>query len=171
MKAATEVVVIVAGLIVAAGAGAGVAYAATRPKAAVAKGGSAAPPSPSSGSPTPAVAWIRTLVIHPGDRVRSSMTVDGLQKIAAQIPGVTPDIAGLSKLLNIPQLQQQLGTNTFTAWGPGNPLPADWPKDDPDPASEFHLEFTYGAATPLDLTTVPTNGITPMIWIAKGMGA
>lgn len=51
------------------------------------------------------------------------------------------------------------------AWWVGDPVPPDWPSDDPAPATEPHLEFRSGIAH--DFTSDPNV----RVWLAQGPGA
>lgn len=148
---------------------------------AVAKSASAAPPAaPGGATPTPGVppqgstVWVRAMALEPGQRVRISLPAGAL----AQIPGMpSVDLAGFEALLGTPTVVDALGATNFNTWGPGATLPADWPPDDVDAATEFHADFTYAAAAAalnisyatILVSALPIPGL--LAWVPKGTGA
>lgn len=149
-------------------AGIGIAIATSKSSAAA----PAAPGVPPAGS----VVWIRATSIAPGQTVRLSIPAASL----SAMPGVTPDLAGLSTLLASPAISNALAASNFLAWGPGaagSPgLPADWPADDTAAATELHAQFVYGEASPSSPIAVPllvSSLPIPVViaWVPKATGA
>lgn len=94
---------------------------------------------------SPSSTFTRATTIAPGDVVRVSMTQQDLNTVAASIPGATADLAGFQALMSAPAVALVLGGASLQFWGPGQPLPADWPSDDTGAASEYHAQFLYAA--------------------------
>lgn len=141
------------------------------------------PPSPSRptpSTPTPAtpagpsaaVTWTPAPAqITTGTRVRISVAADDLAVLAQSI-GAAADYNGWLDILVNPVVQSALQTPTLNVWGPNpsgdgtmypGPLPADWPQDDTNWATEYHAEFQYNGRQPLVLAQFP---IPLQAWIA-----
>jgi hypothetical protein len=116
--------------------------------------------TPANPAPTPAATptvCARATTINPHDHVRVSFTQAQWATIAQQA-GVTSDISGLEQFLTTASAQQALGTTQISAWSPGNALPADWPADDTNAATEYHLDFIYGGPAAFQTTAFPLTG-------------
>jgi hypothetical protein len=130
-------------------------------------------PVPSPGpapAPSPQIAWIRSTRLQPGDHVRVSLAAGAVAQAAAFL-GLSGDPTSVwAGILQSSEVQDVLHAQggQMQAWVPGQPLPADWPTDDPDAAGEYHVEFTYGAGSPVDLSTSP---LPLYAWVGKGLGA
>jgi hypothetical protein len=102
-----------------------------------------------------------TAIIPKGNAVAVSIAQSDLQA-AATAAGLTADTTGLVALLSTPAAATLLGTSAFILYDPGTPLPPSWPKDDPSPATEYHVAFVAGVA--LDPTQFPIPAI---VWDAQ----
>jgi hypothetical protein len=127
-------------------------------------------PAPSS-SPQSS-AWTRTTTINPGDVVRVSMTQQDLDTVVALIPGATADLAGFQTLISAPATLAALGLLgghlvAAQVWGPGQALPSDWPPDDTQAALEYHAQFNYPGAGPVNVGIFP---IPLQFWTMPGLG-
>jgi hypothetical protein len=172
MTGGTKILLGVVVGLVAGGTVVAIAQAANKP---------APPPTPSPGPPaTPAAptptgaVWLPATTIAPGAHVRASVAASDFAQLASSL-GLTLDLVGWTDLLAQPQVAGALHTAAMNAWAPGpagtmlpSALPADWPADDAGAASEYHVEFVYGGAAPLDTTTLP---VPVRAWVAKGTGA
>jgi hypothetical protein len=119
------------------------------------------------------MAWVRSTVIMPGDRVRLSIDSAGVQALAQQLGlGALDPTTLWTAILQSPLVQQTLHPQggQLEAWVPGQPLPDDWPPDDTDAANEYHADFLYSGSQGLDVSAghVPTN---LSVWVGKGLGA
>jgi hypothetical protein len=143
-------------------------------------GGTTPPPPPPGGGTSPpggktGTAWIRASQINPGDHVRVSVASGDLGVIAAGLgiawPPADPTAAAtaLSAVLANPAVHTVLAPagDNFTAWIPGQGLPGDWPADDVNAATEYHVEFSYAGAAPVLVSSLP---IPAQVWAAKGLG-
>jgi len=134
------------------------------------------PPHPPKPGPVLPPAGNVTWTIAPsqivqGTRTRVSVSAADLAVLAQSI-GTTADYNGWLDILSNPVVQSALQSTTLSVWGPNpsgdgtmypSPLPADWPSDDTNASTEFHAEFIYGGAQPLQLSAFP---IPLLAWVA-----
>ena len=109
--------------------------------------------------------------INAGDLVRASFSAADIQQLTYQI-AIQPGIAGAGPNLqctafflyaNDPgNFASVYGTAGMLAWCPNDQLPPDWPPDDAQAASEFHLQFRAGSTVTAFL--MPST----QVWVAQG---
>lgn len=136
----------------------------------------AAAPTPTPAGPTPGVppqgstVWVRASTIAPGQQVRLAVDPTELDVAAQTIPGIGgTDLPGFESLLASPEVQTILRATSILAWAPGDAaLPADWPPDDTDAATEYHAQLVYGGNAPLLVSAIPFG---LRAWVPKGTGA
>jgi hypothetical protein len=115
------------------------------------------PPKPNKKpDPKPAgVTWKRVLIVEPGDRVRMAISAKTFAQLAAGL-GVSRELDGFLDVFRTPPILAAFGASDFTVWPPAaNTLPADWPKDDPAPADEYHVEYTVTGRDVVDVRALP----------------
>jgi hypothetical protein len=149
------------GLLVTVGAaigvGVGVARASSTPATALPPMTPSVPPGTPVTPSGPSIAFTRaTGPIKKGQAVAVSIAQADLQTVATAA-GVTADVDGLVGLISsstsaVPKL---VGTSAFIIYDPGTALPPSWPKDDPSPATEYHLAFVAGATFDPTLFPIP----------------
>jgi hypothetical protein len=154
----------------------GVAYAATRSSAPASTAPAGTTPVPGV-PPAGSAVWVRTLTIKAGQTARISVPTDAVGASAA-ILGAAGAAAAFQvwlATLQTPTMVNLLHSMSGTAWGPGGPaLPADWPPDDTNAASEYHAQFVYGETggnilPAIAVAQIPLTGV--LAWVPKGLGA
>lgn len=112
-------------------------------------------------SPGAAASWQRASVINPGDHVRASLEPAAFQTIALAL-NMSADKAGWIAFLALPPVADAMASANVLAWGPGDPLPTDWPSDDTAAATEFHVDFVYQSGIVGGSPTAPNQAASPL---------
>jgi hypothetical protein len=115
-------------------------------------------------------------LVQPGQRVRMSVTPANAANIIQRWGFTAPGLGlwdGWQYVLaaNATQAVLQPAPGSMHAYAPApsaNTVPAGWPPDDTQAASEYHVEFTYAGLVPLDPDSVFGRG-SVLTWAATPM--
>lgn len=109
----------------------------------------------------PPVTWVNVggiVNFAPGARVRMSFS-----------PGAWPGADSLHTYLTNVQYLGQMPVQgaSATVWAPGDPIPSDWPSNDPGAATEYRAELVFDGAKPVPVSAIPQQFGLLHAWEAK----
>ncbi|HZU81910.1 MAG TPA: hypothetical protein VE987_03290 [Polyangiaceae bacterium] len=112
---------------------------------------------------TPVMKWTkvgRGNPLQPGQTVRMAIDPQTLGATAAAYGILFSGTTALITLMGagFPSSNPWRPSN-LVVYAPGDTLPADWPSDDPSPATEYHAQFVYGGAPTWSTAWTTPSGI------------
>jgi hypothetical protein len=109
----------------------------------------------------PPVAWVNVgglVSFAPGARVRLSFS-PGAWQSADQLHTYVTNAQYLA--------QMPVQGSSATVWAPGDPVPSDWPTNDPAVETEYRAEFVFDGAKPIPVSAIPQSFGLLHAWEAK----